>query len=250
MTALMENDALKGLGLSDSEAKIYMAALAAGESLSKHLAEKAGVKRPMLYKLLPELVSKGLLTETRKGKRRYLVAEDPEVYLDKKRAELALAEQSVPELRLLLQTATVKPKIVFYEGVEGLKKLYMDNLREKKPILEFVSMERIHPEIEKHSKNYYIPQRINRKIPIKIIVSGNTTSELLNLKTADWALREMRTIDEKKFPIPLDCYIYGDNASFALYRTDSEPIGIIIRSREIATMLRSLFEFVWHQAKP
>lgn len=241
----MENAALKGLGLSDSEARIYTAALTTGESLPKHLAEKAEVKRPTLYKLLPELIEKGLLTETRKGKRRYLVAEDPEVYLDKKRAELVLAEQNVPGLRLLLQTATVKPKIVFYEGIEGLKKLYMDNLREKKPILEFVSVERIHPEIEKHSKNYYIPQRINRRIPIKIIVSGNTTSELLNLKTADWALREVQTIDERKFPIPLDCYIYGDNVSFALYRTDSEPIGIIIRSKEIATTIRSLFEYIW-----
>ena len=241
----MDNQALKGLGLSDAEARIYLAALAAGESLPKHLAERAKVKRPMLYKLLPELVAKGLLTETRRGKRRYLVAEDPEVYLDKKRAELAFAEQSVPGLRLLLQTAAVKPKIVFYEGVEGLKKLYMDNLREKKPILEFVSVEKIHPEIEKHSKNYYIPQRINRNIPIKIIVSGSTVSELLDLKTADWAFREVKTVDEKKFPIPLDCYIYGDNVSFALYRTDSEPVGIIIRSKEIATMLRSLFEFMW-----
>src|SRR3989344_6779614 len=241
----MDNQALKGLGLSDSEAKIYLAALAAGESLPKHLAERAGVKRPMLYKLMPELVAKGLLTETRKGKRGYLVAEDPEVYLDKKRAELALAEQQVPALRLLLQTASVKPTIIFYEGIEGLKNLYMDNLREKKPILEFVSVAQIHPEIEEYSKNYYIPQRINRNIPIRIIVSGNTTSELLNLKTADWALREVKVIDEKKFPIPLDCYIYGDNVSFALYRTDSEPVGIIIRSREIATMLRSLFEFMW-----
>ncbi len=244
----MQDEALKGLGLSDLEAKIYMAALVGGELLPKHLAERAGVKRPMLYKLLPELVVKGLLTETRKGKRRCLVAEDPEVYLDKKRAELVLAEQSIPGLRLLLQTATVKPKIVFYEGVEGLKKLYMDNLREKKPILEFVSVARIHPAIEEYSKNYYIPQRINRNISIKIIVSGNTTSELLNLKTADWALREVKTVDENKFPVPLDCYIYGDNVSFALYRTDSEPVGIIIRSREIATMFRSLFEFVWGKA--
>ena len=246
---MANQDILKTLGLSDHESKIYLAALESGNALPKHLAEKAGIKRPMLYKLLPEMIEKGLLSETRKGKRRYLVAEDPEVYLDKKRVELALAEQSVPGLRLLLQTAAVKPKIVFYEGVAGLKKLYMDNLREKKPILEFVSVEKIHPEIEVYSKNYYIPQRINRKIPIKIIVSGNTTSRLLDLKTADWAFREVRTIDDQKFHIPLDCYIYGDNVSFALYRTDSEPIGIIIRSKEIATMLRSVFEFVWAQAE-
>jgi len=184
-----------------------------------------------------------------KGKRRYLVAEDPEGLVEKKQSELKLLEEKLPELRLLLRTATSKPKIVFYEGIEGLKKLYMDNLRERQPILEFVSLENIHPEIEFHSKNYYIPARINRNIPIKIIVSGETESKSLRLKTDPYALREVKTISQEKFPIPLDCYIYGDNVSFAVYRTDSEPIGVIIRSKEISRTLRSLFEFVWEKAK-
>ncbi len=240
---------LKYLGLSHVETSIYGAALEMGEALPKHLAEKAGVKRPMLYKLLPDLFEKGLLTETRKGKRRYLVAADPEVYLDKKRSELELAEQSVPELRLLLQTATIKPDVIYYRGVENLKKLYMDNLRQKEEILEIVSVAKIHPEIEHYSKNYYIPQRINRRIPIKIIVSGKTESDLLNLKTGPHFLREVRTMDENVYPIPLDSYIYGDSVSFALYRTDSEPIGVIIRSKEIATTMRSLFGYIWSNLK-
>ena len=239
---------LLNLGLSREESAIYLAALELGESLPKHLAEKAGVKRPMLYKLLPDLLAKGIISLTIKGKRRYLVAEDPEVIFEKKQSELKLLEEVLPELRLLLRTAKVKPKIIFYEGNEGIKKLYMDNLHQKEIILEFVSMEKISPEIEFYSKNYYIPQRINRNIPIKIIVSGNTESELLKLKTDSYALREVRTVDKKEFPIPLDCYIYGDNVSFAVYRTDSEPIGVIIRSKEISTMMRSLFNLVWKTA--
>lgn len=238
------------LGLSEAEAAIYLAALESGASLPKHLAEKAGIKRPLLYKLLPSLLDQGLLSETIRGKRRLLVAEDPESLLDKKRSELQLLEEKVPELRLLLRTATSKPQIIFHAGIKGLQKLYMDNLRERQPILEIVSLEKIHPEIESHSKNYYIPQRINRKIPIKIIVSGETRSDSLRLKTDPDALREVRTIDQEKFPIPLDCYIYGDNVSFAVYRTDSDPIGVIIRSKEIATTLRSLFELVWDKSTP
>lgn len=246
---MIDKEIMAGLGLTNVESAIYLAALELGESLPKHLAEKAGVKRPMLYKVLPDLFEKGLLSQTVKGKRRYLVAEDPEVLVEKKQSELKLLEEKLPELRLLLRTATSKPKIVFYEGIEGLKKLYMDNLRERKPILEFVSLGKIHPEIEFHSKNYYIPARINRNIPIRIIVSGETESKSLRLKTDPYALREVKTINKNKFPIPLDCYIYGDNASFALYRTDSEPIGVIIRSKEIARTMRSLFEFVWEKEK-
>lgn len=41
---------LSGLGLSEHEAKAYVAGLSLGTALPKHLAEKAGIKRPTLYK--------------------------------------------------------------------------------------------------------------------------------------------------------------------------------------------------------
>lgn len=238
-------EVLASLGLSDMESAIYLAALELGESLPKHLAEKAGIKRPMLYKLLPDLLDKGLLTQSMQGKRRTLVAEDPEVLVEKKRAELATLEETIPVLRLLLRTATVKPHIAFYEGLEGLKRIYMDNLREQKTILNFVGLENIHPEVDLYARNYYIPQRINRRIPIKIIVSGDPTSKRLRLKTDPDDYREIKMVSREQFPIPLDGYIYGDNVSFLLFRSDSEPMGVIIRSREIATTLRSLFELIW-----
>jgi len=241
------NKLLSQIGLSETESLIYLAALELGESLPKHLAEKANIKRPTLYKLLPELFSKGLLTQTIKGKRRYIIAEDPKLFLAKKESELKLLEEKIPELQLLLSTAKIKPQIIFYEGIEGLKKIYIDNLREKKPILEFLGLENIHPEVDIYVKNYYIPQRINKKIPIKIIISGETDTKQFKLKTAPYALREVKTISKQKFPIPMDCYIYGDNISFLLFRSDSEPIGVIIRSKEIATTMRSLFELIWQK---
>jgi len=228
---------MQNMGLSKLETDLYLAILQLGKALPANLAKKAKVKRPTLYKALPELKSLGLVSETIIGKRKYIVAEDPQNYLERKSKELKDFENKLPELRLLLNTATIKPKIIFYEGVKGIEKLYMETLREKKLILEFVSLENISPEIEFHSRNYYIPQRINRKIPIKIIISGKTESSLIKLKTAAWELREVKIIDGKKFPIPLDCYIFGDNVAFALYRKDSEPIGIIIRSIEVATTI-------------
>jgi len=240
-----KQEILSQFGLSKEESAIYMAALELGESLPKHLAEKAGIKRPMLYKIMPELFSKGLLSQTMKGKRRYIVAEEPQVLVEKKQAELKMLEEQIPELQLLLRTAKIKPHIAFYEGIEGLKRVLVDNLRERKPMLEFLGFDNIHPEIEEYSKNYYIPTRINRRIPLKVIISGKTATQKIQLKTAAYALREVKTIDKEKFPIPLDMYIYGDNVSFLLWRSDSEPMGVIIRSKEIATAMRSIFELIW-----
>lgn len=238
---------LTQFGLSEAESAVYLAALELGASLPMHLSEKANIKRPTLYKILPGLFLKGLLSQTVKGKRKYIVAEDPEALLEKKQYEIKMLEEKIPELRLLLRTAKIKPQIIFYEGVEGLKKVYMDNLRGKDEILNFIGLENIHPDVDLYAKNYYIPQRINRRIPIRVIVSGETSTQRIKLKTDSYALRELKTIDREKFPIPLDCYIYGDNVSFLLFRSDSEPIGVIIRSKEIATTMRSLFELIWQK---
>ncbi len=239
---------LMNLGLNPQEAKLYLAALTLGKALPKHLAEKAGVKRATLYKLLPGLLEKGLLSETVAGKRRYLAGEDLERYLEKKESDLEESRALLPELRSLHTAERSKPQILFYEGVEGIKKLYFDNLRFRQPILEIVSLENIDPEIEFHSANYYIPQRVKRKIPIKIIVSGKTESGKIKLKNDPALLREVKSIENEFFAVPLDCYIYGENVSFALYRKDSDPVGVIVRSKEIARFMKSLFEMAWRKS--
>jgi HTH-type transcriptional regulator, sugar sensing transcriptional regulator len=239
---------LSNLGLSDKEARVYLAALESGELLHKALADKAGIKRPTLYyEVLPSLIDKGLITETIKGKRKYLVAQDIQPFLESKKNQLERAEQLVPQLRSLLATATIKPKLLLFEGVEGIKKVWFDHLMHAQPILELVGIENIHPDLQKYIKNYYIIERSKRRIPLKMIVSGPTIAGSFKMKTDPYELRKVKTIDGSIFPTPLGCDIYGDNVSFTLHREDSEPVGLIIRSKEVATTMRSVFNFLWQK---
>lgn len=240
---------LMNLGLSETESRTYITALELGESLHANLAKKAGIKRPTLYyDILPNLINHGLITESIKGKRKYLVAQDIQPFLDSKQQELKRAQHLVPELRALLATASTKPKLLFYEGVEGIKKVYFDHLVEKQPILELVGIEDIHPKLQKYIRNYYIIERSKRHIPLKMLISGPSVAGIFKVKTDEYELREVKTIDGKVFPVPLGCDIYGDNVSFTLHRKDSDPVGLIIRSKEVATTMRSVFNFIWEKA--
>ena len=239
---------LENSDLSRAESAIYLAALGLGEALPKALAEKAGIKRPTLYGILPGLFEKGLLTETMKGKRKYIVAQDIQPYLDQKKHQLDEIQKLVPQLQVLLSTATSKPKIILYEGTGGIKKIYYDHLLQKQPILELVGIENIHPELEKYIKNYYIPERARRKIPLKMLISGPTVAGIFNVKNNSLELREVKTVKDELFQTPLGLDIYGNNISITLHRKDSEMIGIIIRSKEIAATMRSVFGFIWKRA--
>ncbi|HEY4501626.1 MAG TPA: helix-turn-helix domain-containing protein [Candidatus Paceibacterota bacterium] len=240
---------LTNIGLSETESRVYLASLELGESLHSALAKKAGIKRATLYyDVLPKLIEKGLITEAIKGKRKYLVAQDLQIFLETKKVQLEEVERLVPQLRSLLATANSKPTLLLYEGIEGIKKVWFDHLVQKQPILEFVGIEDIHPELQKYLKEHYIWERAKRKISVKMLISGPTVAGIFKIKSDSYELREVRNIDDSLFPIPLSCDVYGDNVSFTLHRKDSEPIGLIIRSREIATMMRSVFAVVWQQA--
>lgn len=244
----MNIELFEELGLTKTESKIYLAALELGESLHKQLAEKAGVKRPTLYDSLPKLFEKGLLTETIKGKRSFLVPEDPQKFLETKKNTLESLQKEIPMLQALMLTAKSKPKLLLYEGVEGIKKIYFDHLLQKEPMLEVVGIENIHPKIAKYIKEHYIWERARRKIQLKMLISGPTVAGIFKMKTDKDELREVKNIDGKLFPIPMGLNIYGNNVSITLHREDSEPVGLIIRSQEIATSLKSLFNFVWEKS--
>lgn len=244
----MNYEVFENLGLSKTESKIYFAALELGESLHKQLADKAGIKRPTLYETLPKLLKKGLVTETIKGKRKVLVAEGPEKFLENKKLDIQNLQNQIPFLQAMMSTAKLKPKIIFYEGVDGIKKIYSDHLQQRQPILEIVGIEKIQPQIAKYIKQHYLWERVRRKIVLKMLISGPVSSGIFKMKTDSDELREVKNINGKLFPIPLGVNIYGDNISFAVYREDSEPIGLIIRSKEIATTMRSLFNFIWEKS--
>jgi sugar-specific transcriptional regulator TrmB len=240
---------LEFLGLSEGEATVYSTLATLGPSLPTEIAKHTGIKRPTLYEVFPKLLEKGLLSETVKGKRKYFFAEDIQSFLDERQRQLDTVQAVVPELRALLATASSKPKILFYEGVEGIKKVYYDHLLVRQEILELVSIEQIHPDLQTYITNYYIPERARRKIPLKMLVNGKTTLEPWRVRTNSLEYREVRVFEEGILKTPLGLNIYGDNVSITLHREDTEAIGLIIRSKEIAETLRSIFIFLWGKAE-
>ncbi|MBL8029697.1 MAG: hypothetical protein JNN11_00400 [Candidatus Doudnabacteria bacterium] len=243
----MNSKILENLGLSKTESQIYLAALELGESLHKQLAEKAGIKRPTLYEVIPKLFEKGLISKSIKGKRQFLVPEDPQKFLEAKKLELEALQNQIPLLQSLMLTAKSRPKISLYEGIEGIKKVYQDHIEQGEPILEIVGIEKIQPEISKYIKKDYIWARVRKKIPLKMLISGPKTAGIFKMKSDTHELREVKNVEEKFFSMPLGINIYGNNVSFAVYREDSEPVGVIIRSKEISAGLQSIFNFIWNR---
>ena len=118
---------LKDLGLSDNEAKVYLAMLELGPASVIDISKKAGVNRPTAYVQIESLKKMGLVSTQTKGKKQLFIAESPdqlEFVLDRQLGELKQKqsefEKILPDLINLYRSSGAQPQVRFFEGKEGL----------------------------------------------------------------------------------------------------------------------------------
>jgi HTH-type transcriptional regulator, sugar sensing transcriptional regulator len=241
------SDQLTQFGLNEKQAIIYLALLELGASSAINLAKKTGILRTTVYDVLIELEKKGLLSQTKKGKKRLFLAEDPEnleTILEEKKNKL---QELMPALKSLLNTSGTKPIIPiirYYEGAEGIKEVYRDTLKYKGELVAFVT-ENIINKLGQDFADEYKTRRVKSQITVRVI--GPNTEEIKEYKKTDQKdLKETRLVSKEEFPFSIEMNIFGNKLAFMSF---SESLGLIVESNEIAKNIKFLFELAWRGAE-
>jgi sugar-specific transcriptional regulator TrmB len=237
---------LEKIGLNEKETKIYLALLELGGASIQQLAAKSGVKRTTVYDILASLKEKGLINEITKNKKSVFSAEDPrklENILEEKRDTL---KRILPEILAIANLLDKKPKIKFYEGIEGIKNVYRDTLNyPDQELLAWVSEEAIAGFDLKFLDEYYLPKRLEKKIWVRAIASNK--EHMRQYQGLDEkALRRTKLVSSEQFPMEVEINLYGKNKIGLM--SFGEKIGLIIESQKIYATLKSIFEMNWQIA--
>jgi sugar-specific transcriptional regulator TrmB len=235
-------DILEQIGLTSHEASVYLAALELGSGTTIQIAKKANIKRTTCYDILLDLKIKGLIFESTKEKRRLFIAEDPEkLKKDLERKEAVFLE-ALPQFRSLYNISGVKPKIRFYEGVEGIKEVYMDTLKYSGGFYAFGS-EDIVKIVEQEWMNAFIKKRVKKGVSVRAILpKTNYVREILR-ENDQKELRSTKLIDKNKYPFSIEIDIYGHSKISLI--SAKENLAVIIESSEIYNTLKLIFEALW-----
>lgn len=245
-------------GFSDKEARLYELLLTYGQMGVHQLTEyEPNLKRTSMYAVLYDLRDKGLISQTIKGKKIQFKVSDPafiKSYVQTQKSDLNQAENLLdavlPDLSELLKLTTEKPIARVYEGIEGIKTIYNDTLKEGKEILSFVGLSESHPEILRWLRDHYVKKRVARKIPARVLLASSRDEETLSyIKRAERELRQVKIVAKEHYPARLEFQIYGDKVSFANHNIKNAPVGIIIENKFIASTMRSLFNLSWDTQK-
>lgn len=233
---------LEEFGLSERQAKVYLATLELGEASVQDIAEKANIERTGTYYLIESLIRKGIVSKTAKGKKEYYSAAEPEVIFDLAKRKKDIIEKYLPEFKALYNSSKVKPKVRLYEGMEGIKSIYEKTLELKKgeEVVSFTPFEVGHKFIGDWGHDY-IRRRVARGIFVRDIAEDSIDSRE-HQKNDKEEFRKTRLVPKQKFPFTNEIGIFQDWVMVISYK---EMIGLVIESKDIAQMMKAIFELAW-----
>lgn len=245
-------ETLKNIGFTPDQVAVYKTLLEYGKLPASTIASRARVSRVITYKILGQFVDMGLAEKIDMPKS---VAKfgptDPESLrklIESKKSEIdsftASCELAISQLRPAYNLITHKPGMVFYEGLEGVKKVLEDSLYTEGAIYTYVDIDAVIDHF-KQINDDYVRLREKRNISKKVLAADSPTSRNY-LKNHINELTDFKIIGKDKIPFGAAMQIYDDKISYITIGKESGSlIGIIIQDEKIANMHRYFFECLY-----
>ena len=248
---------IEEIGLSNKEAKVYVACLKTGPSPVQRIADQADIKRVTTYVILESLVGLGLVSQSIKGKKTYFIAEEPSNLsrlLEKRELELKEQqinfEQVLPELLNLKSIPKESPDVKYYDSADGIRTLYSsfyrDNHSNAREVFEIANADNVHAYFKDLGKGGANSDRVLHGVRSHFLYTSDRGPIYADSDAA--SNRESRFIEPNRFPISGNVSILGDKVVI-LSLSGSRPIGIAINSHEIADTMKAVFDLAWVAAK-
>jgi len=205
--------------------------------------------RAMVYKDLEELVTMNIVEKTdRPNQVSIFRAGHPshlEKLLDRRENQVKkdreLLNNYLPDLISGYNLIHNRPGIKFYEGRDGIKKILYDSLNCKSEIYTISDTRSVRENLKEINEEY-VKKRKKLGIKKKLIVPASARDEFKETKTE---FTEIRFLDEKYYNFNTGMQIYDNKVSFQTLSPEN-MIGVLIADKNIYTMHKMLFEYIWN----
>jgi sugar-specific transcriptional regulator TrmB len=247
---------LQNYGLSVKESQLYIALLELGKSTILDLSKATKIKRAGLYYTIKTLIEKGLASEIMEGKKRYWTATDPDTLLTREEEKRSLLSLAMPELRTINNAASNKPRITYYQGSEGIKRIDSElivNYAKTLPLDQREALEYANPKDILLGKLVTSPKdatnnRIINKVRLRIIAPRTEFNEKLAQDNNPNSLRELRLSTDLELNNTI-YYIIGNRIVLYFLDKDENPGAIMIEDAKQAELQRFIFNQLWETLK-
>jgi len=233
---------LEKIGLNKHESAIYLALLELGPSYIAQISEKTSIHRPLVYKAIPSLLEKKLITETKRAKRTIYMAEPPnrlETMFDDLRIDFF---EALPQLEDQYSVSDQKPRVRFLQGRDGTKRVFDDIVRSLKKgdiFYRYSSNTDGQEKKDKYVPRNYRKMRDEKKLERQVITNAQTAKQ--KIAKIERFVKIMPD-DFGPFEHNVTEVIYGDKVAFIDYGSET---AMIIESKKIAEFQKHIFKMFY-----
>lgn len=239
--------ALQKQGFSEKKSKVYLALLALGRTTTLAIARRTGLKRTSVYDIMNDLVAAGYASEITVGKKRYFVPEHPKQVLTRMEERIGDTRALVGQLLFLYQQTSTRPEVHFYEGPLGLKTIMEDilTIQEKEhrywgsvgDLIDHFGIDYVRKWLKRRIKRGF--WSLGLLTPKRRLPHDLSASDPKFLRKVKWLPKEV---------VFSGCLgLYDDKVGYI--SSPEESFGFIIKSKELSTLLRQIFDTMWLMAE-
>ena len=242
--------ALLQLGFTEKEIATYIVLLEIGAGSVQQISRMTEINRVSVYAAIDELKQKGLVAESRKGKKKLFVAESPDlivVLVEEKKRKLEKEEDNLQNMILpMLKAINVrqenKPQIKFFEGRDGITRVFDEYiLKNSRDVINCGSYETASRVVSFEEEVEYFQRIAERKTFYRMILEDT----LLNRKFA----KAGKGMTHTKF-LPAETKVFSDivvsGPIVALISYEKEN-ATVIEDESIAQAMRMQLDFMWER---
>ncbi|MBU2523925.1 hypothetical protein KKG71_01905 [Patescibacteria group bacterium] len=244
---------LEKIGLKKKESQIYLNLLEYGPSPASLIASKVNLKRTTIYHIIEDLIKRGFVKKTIHHNITYFNPVNPEQIdnlIDTKINYLNNIKKDLKTHLAVLQTLQnkpiEKPKITYFEGVEGAQKAYDDILTAESTVLEINLPDDVHKSLSEEWVENFVKKRIEKKVFLKAIIPDTPVClEYVNKDSGEYR-QTIALPKELKLPMHSSISIYDNKIN--IINLKKSIIGIIIENKYLAETMKSLYKLAWETA--
>lgn len=239
-------------GLSDYEAKLYLASIEIGQANLTELANRAEIPRTASYEPLKDLIKKGLISIIRVGRRNYYKAINPEALTSLiKRREIDL-QDVIAEISKKINISQGGLQVNYFAGIRGIETaadIFLESTKNGmgKSFEDIGGAYRLHGN---HQMNDFIKRRTEKGIKGRMIVSGKIDDPITRevLKQDKESLRKTVMVSPSAYPIEASFIVLDD--MILIIDQKEEPFALLIKNKRIAKTLNSIHDLIWDRFNP
>ena len=235
------------IGLSESEATVYLASLSLGPSTVLKLARASELKRTTVYRVIEDLQKRGLMKIELTGLKQLYSAEDPkrlDAVLKSREKEFS---EKLPEFEALYNLKQSGAEVRYYQGLESVKSALNMILKDTKSNDEYLVIADQESWFNQDSKFFedFMERRANKNLRIRMLLKD---SELTRThKKFERNYNISIKILPKDTKLNTDLCITPQH--FMIQQIKIPVVALVVDNQSIIETHREMFEILWSATK-